>query len=138
MSLQREMEAQVLSEVSEFVASLNSGSGVVADMTGLTEVTSRLPLSSLEYWERLSRTVLPPLSSRGPELQLLQTANYRCGLGPAVGWISEQTWRPTFGATTADRPVAVFRGDIPQRPVRSGRGFAGQLGEFASQVTGCR
>ncbi|HJW02456.1 MAG TPA: hypothetical protein VJ548_04175 [Azospira sp.] len=56
MSLQREMEAHVLSAVSEFIASLNSGSGVVADMTGLVEVTSRLPLSNLEYWERLIRS----------------------------------------------------------------------------------
>lgn len=56
MSLQREMEIHVLSAVSEFVASLNSGSGVVADMTRLVEVTSRLPLSNLEYWERLIRS----------------------------------------------------------------------------------
>lgn len=58
MSLQREMEAHVLSAVSEFVASLNSGSGVVADMTELVEVTTRLPLSNLEYWERLIRSGL--------------------------------------------------------------------------------
>lgn len=58
MSLQREMEDHVLSAVSEFVASLNSGSGVVADMTGLVEVTSSLPLSNLEYWERLIRSGL--------------------------------------------------------------------------------
>lgn len=58
MSLQREMEVHVLSAVSEFVASLNSGSAVVADMTGLVEVTSRLPLSNLEYWERLIRSGL--------------------------------------------------------------------------------
>lgn len=58
VSLQREMEAHVLSAVSEFVASLNSSSGVVADMTGLAEVTSRLPLSNLEYWERLIRSGL--------------------------------------------------------------------------------
>lgn len=58
MSLQREMEARVLPAVSEFVGSLNSGSGVVADMTGLVEVTSHLPLSNLEYWERLIRSGL--------------------------------------------------------------------------------
>ena len=58
MSLQREMEARVLSAVSEFVGSLNSGSGVVADMTGLVEATSHLPLSNLEYWERLIRSGL--------------------------------------------------------------------------------
>ena len=56
MSLQREMEDHVLSAISEFVGSLNSGSGVVADMTELVEVTSRLPLSNLEYWERLIRS----------------------------------------------------------------------------------
>ncbi|MFT3850891.1 MAG: hypothetical protein QM739_20205 [Propionivibrio sp.] len=58
MSLQREIEAHVLSAVSEFITSLNSGSGVVADMTGLVEVTSCLPLSNLEYWERLIRSGL--------------------------------------------------------------------------------
>lgn len=58
MSQQQETEAHVLSAVSEFVVSLNSDSGVVADMTGLVEVTSRLPLSNLEYWERLIRSGL--------------------------------------------------------------------------------
>lgn len=58
MSLQREMEDHVLSAISEFVGSLNSGGGVVADMTKLVEVTSRLPLSNLEYWERLIRSGL--------------------------------------------------------------------------------
>jgi hypothetical protein len=58
VSPQREIEAHVLSAVSEFTASLNSGSSVVADMTGLVEVTSRLPLSNLEYWERLIRSGL--------------------------------------------------------------------------------
>ncbi len=58
MSPQREMEARILSAVAEFIDSLNSGSRVVADMTGLDEVTSRLPLSNLEYWERLIRSGL--------------------------------------------------------------------------------
>lgn len=58
MSSLREMDAHILSAVGEFVASLNSRSGVVADMTGLVEATSRLPLSNLEYWERLIRSGL--------------------------------------------------------------------------------
>lgn len=58
MSLQREMEAHVLLAVCEFVSSLNSGSNVVADISELVEVTSRLPLSNLEYWERLIRSGL--------------------------------------------------------------------------------
>jgi hypothetical protein len=58
VSLQREMEVRVLSAISEFVGSLNSCSAVVADMTELVEVTSRLPLSNLEYWERLIRSGL--------------------------------------------------------------------------------
>lgn len=56
MLLQREIEVHVLSAVSEFIVSLNSGSGAVADMTGLVDVTSRLPLSNLEYWEHLIRS----------------------------------------------------------------------------------
>ncbi|MBU1413207.1 hypothetical protein KKC22_16985 [Myxococcota bacterium] len=52
------MEAQVLSAVSEFVSSLNSGSCAAADMSRLIEVTSRLPLYNLEYWERLIRSGL--------------------------------------------------------------------------------
>jgi hypothetical protein len=56
--LQRELEDHVLLAISEFVGSLNSGRGVVADMTALVEVTSRLPLSNLEYWERLIRSGL--------------------------------------------------------------------------------
>lgn len=58
MSLQRELEDHVLSSISKFVGSLNSGSGVVADMTELIEATSRLPLSNLEYWECLIRSGL--------------------------------------------------------------------------------
>jgi hypothetical protein len=55
VSLQREMETHILSAVGEFIGSLNSGSAVVADMTRLIEITSRLPLSNLENWERLIR-----------------------------------------------------------------------------------
>ncbi|BBF86836.1 hypothetical protein DLM_3244 [Aquitalea magnusonii] len=58
VSTQREIDAHVLSAVSEFVASLNSGSSIVADMSGLVEVTSRIPLSNLDYWERLIRSGL--------------------------------------------------------------------------------
>jgi hypothetical protein len=52
------MEEHVLSAISEFVGSLNSGRGVVADMAALIEVTSQLPLSNLEYWERFIRSGL--------------------------------------------------------------------------------
>lgn len=56
MSLQQEMEVHILSAVSEFASSLNSGRRVVADMSALVEATSRLPLSKLDNWERLIRS----------------------------------------------------------------------------------
>jgi hypothetical protein len=50
-----ELEEQVISAVKDFAASINSGSKVVADMSSLVEVTSKLPLSNLDYWERIIR-----------------------------------------------------------------------------------
>ena len=49
-------EDNVISAVRDFACSINSGSKVVADMSALVEVTSALPLSSFDYWERLIRT----------------------------------------------------------------------------------
>lgn len=49
-------EDNVISAVRDFACSINSGRNVVADMSALVEVTSALPLSSLDYWERLIRT----------------------------------------------------------------------------------
>jgi hypothetical protein len=56
MSQQQEMEVHILSAVSEFASSLNSGRRVVADISSLVEATSRLPLSKLDNWERLIRS----------------------------------------------------------------------------------
>ena len=50
-----DIEEQVISEVKGFAESINSGSKVVADMSSLVEVTSKLPLSNLDYWEKLIR-----------------------------------------------------------------------------------
>ncbi|MES2676674.1 MAG: hypothetical protein V4660_20725 [Pseudomonadota bacterium] len=47
---------RVMSATSDFARSINSESKVVADMTTLVEATSQLPLSNLEYWERLIRS----------------------------------------------------------------------------------
>lgn len=58
MLQQRDMEDHVLSAISEFVSSLGSGRSVVADISGLVKATSWLPLSNLEYWERLIRSGL--------------------------------------------------------------------------------
>lgn len=55
MPLQQEIEDQVLSAVSQFAASLNSGGKVVADMSALVEATSRLSLTNLDNWERVVR-----------------------------------------------------------------------------------
>ena len=50
------MEDKVKSAVREFASSINSGSKVVADMSALVGMTSQLPLSSFDYWERLIRS----------------------------------------------------------------------------------
>jgi len=55
VSLQQQIEDQILAAVSQFSASLNSGGKVIADMSALVEATSRLPLSNLDNWERIIR-----------------------------------------------------------------------------------
>lgn len=58
MSLQQEMENNVLLAVYEFASSINSGRDAVADMSVLVEATARLPLSKLDNWERRIRCCL--------------------------------------------------------------------------------
>jgi len=50
------MEDKVKFAVREFASSIKSGRTVVADMSALVDVTSELPLSSFDYWERLIRS----------------------------------------------------------------------------------
>ncbi len=51
------MEDEVKSAVKAFARIINSGSKVVvSDMSALIDVTSDLPLSSFDYWERLIRS----------------------------------------------------------------------------------
>jgi len=50
------MEEKIILAVKDFANSINSGSKVVADMSPLIDVTSELPLSSFDYWERLIRS----------------------------------------------------------------------------------
>jgi len=50
-----DLEGSVISAVKAFARSINSGNKVVADMSLLVEATSQLPLSNLDYWERLIR-----------------------------------------------------------------------------------
>lgn len=108
MSLQREMEAHVLSAVSEFVASLNSSSGVVADMTGLAEVTSRLPLSNLEYWERLIRSGVYQAAAAHRTLSLPSGSS---GISPPR--FSPGLICAVATASSASALSASFRGALP-------------------------
>lgn len=50
------MEDKIISAVRAFASSISSSSKVVADMSELIEVTSQLPLSSFDYWERFIRS----------------------------------------------------------------------------------
>lgn len=50
------LEGKIISAVQRFANSISSGSKVVADMSALIDVTDNLPLSSLDYWERLIRS----------------------------------------------------------------------------------
>ena len=56
MQLQHDLEVRILSAVKDFASSINSSRKVVADMSSLVEATSQLPLSNLDYWERLIRS----------------------------------------------------------------------------------
>lgn len=55
MQLRQGLEEEVVSAMKDFARSINSGRKVVADMSSLVETTSQLPLSNLDYWERLIR-----------------------------------------------------------------------------------
>lgn len=50
------MEDKIISAVRTFASSINSGGKVVADISELVDVTSQLPLSSFDYWERIIRS----------------------------------------------------------------------------------
>ena len=56
MQYLHDLEREVILAVADFSRSINSGEKVVADMSQLVEITSRLPLSNLDYWERLIRS----------------------------------------------------------------------------------
>lgn len=50
------MEDNVVLAVKKFAESIRSSSNVVADMSDLIDVTSQLPLSSFDHWERIIRS----------------------------------------------------------------------------------
>ncbi|WHI52764.1 hypothetical protein P3339_08375 [Microbulbifer sp. MLAF003] len=50
------MEDKIISAVRTFASSINSDSKFMADMSELIEVTSQLPLSSFDHWERSIRS----------------------------------------------------------------------------------
>lgn len=56
MQQSQDMEDKVLSAVKDFASSINSGGKVIADMSGLADATSQLPLANFDYWERLIRS----------------------------------------------------------------------------------
>ena len=56
MPLQFDLTEQVASATRKFAESLDSGGKVVADMSSVVAITSQLPLSNREYWERLIRS----------------------------------------------------------------------------------
>lgn len=56
MQHRHDLEEKVVSAVRGFANSINSSRKIVADMSSLVEVTSQLPLSNLDYWERLIRS----------------------------------------------------------------------------------
>lgn len=56
MQLTQDLEGKVISAVKEFAASISPGRSVIADMSALVDATSQIPLSNLEYWERLIRS----------------------------------------------------------------------------------
>lgn len=55
MHLRQNLEQQVVLAIKDFVNSINSVHKVVADMSSIVEATSQLPLSNLDYWEKLIR-----------------------------------------------------------------------------------
>lgn len=56
MASKQEIEDHVLSAITEFVASLNSGGSAHANMSQLIEATSSITLANLDEWERVVRT----------------------------------------------------------------------------------
>lgn len=50
------LEEKIVSAVRRFAEAINLGGKVIPDMTELVEVTSQLPLSGFDYWERIIRS----------------------------------------------------------------------------------
>lgn len=51
----QDIEGKVVSATKDFASSINSSAKLVADMSSLTKETSELPLTNIDYWERLIR-----------------------------------------------------------------------------------
>ena len=56
-------EEQLISAAKQFATSINSKSKVFSDISVLVDATNKLPLSGLDYWERLILTYPPNLTS---------------------------------------------------------------------------
>lgn len=54
--MENQQEQEVISAVKEFAKSISSHRKVVTSMDALVDATNKLPLSNLDYWERLIRT----------------------------------------------------------------------------------
>lgn len=55
MEVIQSLKERVAVAVRDFASAINSGSKIVADISALVDVTSQLPLSNLDYWERFIR-----------------------------------------------------------------------------------
>lgn len=97
------LEEQIISALKAFAGSINSGGKVVADISPLVEVTSRLLLSNLDYWERLIRSEFssPLKSSIQPKWKIWSRPSQILTWLDLVSWDGykrEKTLRTITGA----------------------------------------
>jgi hypothetical protein len=83
-----DLEEQVISAVKAFAASISSGSKVVADMSLLVEITSKLSLSNLDYWENVIRREFSSAleSTSQPEWKILSKRNQLLTWLDLISW----------------------------------------------------
>ncbi len=103
------MEDKVKSAVKDFARSINSGSKVVADMSSLVEATSQLPLSNLDYWERLIRDEFSRFSNNSSKLDWI----FRSKSRELLTWLDLTSWdgykrEKTLRALSGAAPNAFF------------------------------
>lgn len=107
MRLQGDLEENIISAVKDFALSINSSKKIVADMSKLVAATSHLPLSNLDYWERLIR------GEFSSALEKSSQPNWKIWSKPSqlLTWVDLISW----DGHTREKTLRTLSGAAPNR-----------------------